>query len=96
MLLLVTYDVNTTTAEGRKRLRHVAKICVRHGQRVQNSVFECLLQPDELVLLKHQLLKIMDPEQDSIRFYNLGAKYQSKIDHYGAKHTYDPEEILML
>lgn len=96
MLVLVTYDVSTQDNAGKRRLHQVAKRCERYGQRVQNSVFECLLQPDELVLLKHQLLKIMDPEQDSIRFYNLGAKYQSKIDHYGVKHTYDPEEILML
>lgn len=96
MLVLVTYDVSTQDNAGKRRLHQVAKRCERYGQRVQNSVFECLLQTDELVLLKHQLLKIMDPEQDSIRFYNLGAKYQSKIDHYGAKHTYDPEEVLML
>ncbi|RGS72051.1 CRISPR-associated endonuclease Cas2 [Mitsuokella sp. AF21-1AC] len=96
MLVLVTYDVSTQDNAGKRRLHQVAKRCEQYGQRVQNSVFECLLQPDELVLLKHQLLKIMDPEQDSIRFYNLGAKYQSKIDHYGAKHTYDPEEVLML
>ena len=69
--------------------------CEKYGQRVQNSVFECLLQPDELMLLKHQLIKIMDENKDSIRFYNLGKKYQSKIEHYGAKNTYDPEDVLI-
>lgn len=74
----------------------MAKQCEKYGQRVQNSVFECLLQPDELVMLKHRLLKIMDEDKDSIRFYNLDKKYQSKIEHYGVKEAYDPEEILIL
>lgn len=96
MLVLITYDVNTQDEAGKKRLHQVAKQCEKYGQRVQNSVFECLLQPDEFVLLKHRLLAIINLEKDSLRCYNLGKKYQSKIEHYGAKATYDPEETLIL
>ena len=96
MLVLVTYDVSTPDDIGKRRLHQVAKQCEKYGLRVQNSVFECLLQPDELVILKHRLLKIMDEDKDSIRFYNLGKKYQSKIEHYGVKEAYDPEEVLIL
>ncbi|WP_302489836.1 CRISPR-associated endonuclease Cas2 [uncultured Mitsuokella sp.] len=96
MMVLITYDVNTQDSSGKKRLRSVAKQCEKYGQRVQNSVFECSLQPEELVLLKHQLLMIIDQDKDSIRFYNLGKKYQSKIEHYGTKSTYDPEDVLIL
>lgn len=71
-MVLVTYDVNTETAKGRKRLRHVAKLCVDYGQRVQNSVFECLVAPAEFVEIKSKLLDIIDPDSDSIRFYFLG------------------------
>ena len=85
MLVLVTYDVSTQDDNGKRRLHQGAKQCEKYGQRVQNSVFECLLQPDELVMLKHRLLKIMDEDKDSIRFYNLGKKYQSKIEHYPVK-----------
>ncbi len=96
MLVLITYDVCTQDDAGRKRLHQVAKQCEKYGQRVQNSVFECLLQPNELALLKYRLLSIINQNSDSIRFYNLGKKYQSKIEHYGAKPTYDPEETLIL
>nr|WP_317430069.1 CRISPR-associated endonuclease Cas2 [uncultured Mitsuokella sp.] len=96
MMVLITYDVNTQDSSGKKRLRSVAKQCEKYGQRVQNSVFECSLQPEELILLKHQLLMIIDQDKDSIRFYNLGKKYQSKIEHYGTKSTYDPEDVLIL
>lgn len=96
MMVLITYDVNTQDSSGKKRLRSVAKQCEKYGQRVQNSVFECSLQPEELVLLKHQLLMIIDQDKDNIRFYNLGKKYQSKIEHYGTKSTYDPEDVLIL
>ncbi len=95
MLVLVTYDVSTTTAEGQKRLRQVAKCCMKYGQRVQNSVFECVLDEGQYLKLQHQLLKIIDARQDSIRFYNLGNKYQTKIEHYGAKPTYEAEGVLI-
>jgi len=96
LLVLITYDVNTTDAAGRRRLHKIAKACVAKGQRVQNSVFECSLEPQELVLLKHELLGLMDESKDSLRFYNLGKKYNTKIEHYGIKVSYDPEGILML
>lgn len=95
MLVLVTYDVNTETAEGRRRLRLVAKACVARGQRVQHSVFECLLDPAQLCQLKHELAGIIDAESDSLRFYNLGDHYQTRIEHIGAKAGYDPEATLM-
>lgn len=96
MLVLITYDVNTETHEGQKRLRRIAKACVNMGQRVQNSVFECLLNAAELVALKYELLEIMDSEQDSLRFYYLGDKYQTKIECYGIRQGYKPEETLIL
>lgn len=76
MMLVVTYDVDTTNASGQKRLRKVAKICERYGMRVQNSVFEVLLDAAQLVVLKHELEKIIDTEQDSVRFYRLGNSYE--------------------
>ena len=96
MLVLITYDVNTTDADGRRRLRSVAKKCVAHGQRVQNSVFECLLDAAQYRALQAELKSIIDPERDSLRFYTLGNKYQSRIEHFGAKTTYAPEEVLLL
>ena len=96
MLVLITYDVNTEDAAGRKRLRRIAKQCVNYGQRVQNSVFECLLEPAQCKQLQHTLIGIMDKEKDSIRFYYLGSKYQTKVEHFGAKPTYEPEGLLMV
>lgn len=96
MLLLVTYDVNTETAEGRKRLRKVAKCCVNYGQRVQNSVFECLVDSSTSLILKKQLTDIIDQEKDSLRFYNLGSSYHSKIEQIGCKQSYDAEGFLAL
>lgn len=95
MLILVTYDVSTETEEGKKRLRQVAKHCVKYGQRVQNSVFECVLDEGQYRKLQHQLLKIIDPAKDSLRFYNLGNKYQNKVEHYGAKPGYEAEGVLI-
>ena len=95
MLVLITYDVNTEDAKGSKRLRKVAKICVNYGQRVQNSVFECLLTPAELCIVKNQLLSAMDDTKDSLRIYNLGNNYKTRIEHYGAKQTYSPEEPMI-
>ena len=96
MLVLITYDVNTTDAAGRKRLRQVAKQCVNYGQRVQNSVFECLLDAAQYRMLQAKLCKIMDPEKDSLRFYYLGNRYENKIEHFGVKASYNPEDVLML
>ena len=96
MLVLITYDVNTGDAAGRKRLRQIAKQCVNYGQRVQNSVFECMLDSAQCKLLQAKLLSLMDQEKDSLRFYYLGRRYESKIEHFGAKQTYLPEEPLIL
>ena len=96
MLVLITYDVNTEDAAGRKRLRHVAKLCVNYGQRVQNSVFECLVDPSQCRLLQVKLLEAIDSEKDSLRFYYLGDRYQSRIEHFGAKSTYEPEGLLLV
>lgn len=96
MLVLITYDVNTEDAAGRKRLRLIAKQCVNYGQRVQNSVFECLLDAAQARVLKHKLCGIMDEEKDSLRFYYLGNNYETKIEHVGAKKSYEPEGVLMV
>lgn len=96
MLVLITYDVNTTTAEGAGRLRKVAKCCEAHGQRVQNSVFECSLDEAQYVAVRSKLEDLIDVDKDSLRFYNLGNKYKTRIEHIGAKHTYDPQEVLIL
>lgn len=96
MLVLITYDVNTETPAGKKRLRQIAKQCVNYGQRVQNSVFECLLDASQCTALKAKLLKLMNPSSDSLRFYYLGNNYESKIEHFGCKASYDPEEAMIL
>ena len=96
MMVLVAYDVNTETPEGRRRLRHVAKKCQNFGQRVQNSVFECLIDPAQWATLKNDLLEICDEEVDSLRFYFLGSNWRRRIEHVGAKKAYDPEGPLIL
>ena len=96
MLVLITYDVNTNDAAGKKRLRQIAKKCVDYGQRVQNSVFECSLDAGQCRSLQAKLLSIMDPEKDSLRFYYLGEKYRSKIEHFGIKPGFDVEGPLIL
>ncbi len=96
MLILVTYDVNTTTAAGRKRLSKLAKECSNYGQRVQNSIFECDLDAALLVSVRKKLLNIVNTDEDSLRIYNLGNKYVNKIEHYGVKETYDAEGELIL
>lgn len=96
MLVLITYDVNTEDSKGRTRLRKVAKQCVNHGQRVQNSVFECILDSGQCKLLKSELLKIIDLERDSLRFYYLGNNYKNKIEHYGIKEAFIQEGVLIL
>ena len=90
MLMLVSYDVNTTNDAGRRRLRRIAKVCEDWGIRVQNSVFECSIDWAQWMALKGRLEAICDPEVDSLRYYNLGNNYQNKVVHYGAKPTVDP------
>ncbi len=96
MLVLITYDVNTESAAGRKRLRLVAKQCVNYGQRVQNSVFECNLDAAQYVEVKRKLESLIDKEVDSLRFYNLGNAYHNRIEHMGAKAGYDAEGVWLL
>lgn len=95
-MVLVTYDVNTQTDEGKRRLRRVAKVCVDYGQRVQNSVFECLVDPVELASLRKRLESIIDKEKDSLRYYFLGKNWKRRVEHVGAKETYDPEGVLVI
>lgn len=96
MLILITYDVSTMDREGRRRLSRVAKKCVDHGQRVQNSVFECILDAAQFRRLRFELEELIDKDTDSLRFYNLGDNYKSKVDHVGAKETYDMGDPLIL
>lgn len=96
MMVLITYDVSTTTPEGRKRLRLISKQCVNHGQRVQNSVFECLLDPAQFAVLRNKLEKIMDNDEDSLRYYFLGSNWKKRVEHVGAKATYDPEGSMII
>lgn len=95
MLILVTYDVSTEDNAGKKRLRRVAKECVNYGTRVQNSVFECVVDGAKLRLLKDKLINVIDPEKDSLRFYYLGNNYKTKVEHYGVKMGIDLEEPLI-
>lgn len=96
MMVLVTYDVSTETEQGKKRLYKVAKQCENYGQRVQNSVFECLVDPARLRKLQNKLLDIIDTETDSIRYYYLGNNWKKRIEHVGAKVAYDPEGALVV
>ena len=96
MLVLITYDVNTEDAAGRKRLRQVARQCVNYGQRVQCSVFECLLDTAQCRSLQAKLCGIIDPKKDSLRFYYLGNHYEKKIEQFGCKEVYQPEEPLII
>jgi CRISPR-associated protein Cas2 len=96
MMMLVAYDVNVETAQGRRRLRNVAKICLNFGQRVQNSLFECLITPDQWVNLRRQLIDEINPEKDSLRFYRLGANWKPRVEHVGAKTVPDPEGPLII
>ncbi len=96
MMVLITYDVNTETSVGRKRLRQVAKLCEDYGQRVQHSVFECLVDPVQLLELRGRLEGVIDPKKDSLRYYNIGDNWRRRVDHVGAKPTYDPEGPMMV
>ncbi len=96
MMVLVTYDVSTESEGGKKRLRKVAKQCKDYGQRVQNSVFECLVDPVQFAQLRKKLEAIIDNEKDSLRYYFLGANWKRRVEHVGAKATYDPEGVIMV
>ena len=97
MLVVVSYDVSTESTEGRKRLRRVAKLCLRYGQRVQFSVFECQIDSGQLLVFKKLLLDEIDQTQDSIRLYLLGNKYENRTEHYGVKESFDlDKDTLML
>ncbi len=96
MLVLITYDVNTETSAGKARLRKVAKQCVNYGRRVQNSVFECILDHAQCVLLKSQLTEIIDENADSLRFYYLGNNYKTKVEHVGVDRGVAADELLIL
>jgi CRISPR-associated protein Cas2 len=89
MMVLVSYDVSTSTPGGTRRLRQAAKACLDYGQRVQNSVFECEIDPAQWTILRNRLEDIIDPKKDSLRFYFLGSKRRRKIEHVGAKPTVD-------
>jgi len=96
MMVLVSYDVATTCRTGAKRLRRVAKICQNHGQRVQYSVFECLVDPAQWTKMRQQLLDVIDEERDSLRFYFLGANWRNRVEHVGAKEGIDQEGPLII
>ena len=96
MMVLITYDVNTISPEGKRRLRRVAKHCQNYGQRVQNSVFECLIDPSQLTELKSQLFKVINPETDSLRLYYLGNNWKRRVEHIGAKEVIDIEGTIIL
>ena len=95
MMVLITYDVSTETEAGKSRLRRVSKKCKDYGQRVQNSVFECIIDTAQLKQLQNGLQKIIDPEVDSLRFYYLGDEWKSRIEHIGAKPSMDIEGTLI-
>lgn len=89
MMVIVSYDVNTKNKSGQRRLRHVAKICLDYGQRVQNSVFECQVNSEQLELMKERLLDEIDDSKDSLYFFNLGKNYKNRIKSYGIKNVID-------
>ncbi len=95
-MVVVSYDVSTKEARGRRRLRRVSKACLDYGQRVQNSVFECVVDPDQWTRLKLRLLDEFEPEEDSLRFYLLGASYKTRVEHHGTKPTRDLDDPLVV
>jgi CRISPR-associated protein Cas2 len=95
VLILVTYDVSTTSSGGKKRLRKVSKACQNYGQRVQNSVFECIVDTTQLAELKIELIDIIDKKLDSLRFYQLGNNYKTKVEHIGVKESINIEDPLI-
>ena len=96
MMVLISYDVSTTSPAGKKRLRKVAKECQNHAQRVQNSVFEADLDYSSFLKLKEKLMDLIDKEEDSLRFYYLGNNWERRVKHIGAKKTYNPEGVIII
>lgn len=96
MYVLVSYDVSTSDLSGASRLRRVSKICLSYGQRVQCSVFECMVDSGQLEKMKSELRSVIDESKDSLRVYNLGKNWQRKVEHFGAKKPYDPEASLIV
>ncbi len=96
MMVLISYDVSTADSAGKTRLRKVAKECQNHAQRVQNSVFEANLDYSTFLKLKDRLLKIINPERDSLRFYYLGNNWEKRVEHIGAKPAYNPEGVIIV
>lgn len=96
MMVIISYDVSTTDNSGKTRLRKVAKECQNHAQRVQNSVFEADLDYSSFLKLKHNLLELIDEDKDSLRFYYLGNNWKRRVEHIGAKKTFDPEGIIII
>lgn len=96
MMVIVSYDVSTVNRAGRRRLRRVAKVCLNYGQRVQNSVFECVVDPTEWSNLRRRLLELYEPEEDSLRFYFLGRNWRRRREHHGLQKALDVEEPLVV
>ena len=96
MMIIVSYDISMVDPKGVARLRRISKICLNYGQRVQNSVFECIVDNQTFILLKNHILKEMDNKKDSVRFYILGNKYEGKIEHYGTKKVLDLDDLLLI
>jgi len=96
MMVLITYDVSTESEGGKRRLRRVAKLCENFGQRVQCSVFECLIDPAQWADLSRKLEQEIDKERDSLRYYFLGSNWKRRVEHVGAKETYDPEGLILV
>lgn len=96
MMVIVSYDVSTESPAGRRRLRRVAKTCLDFGQRVQKSVFECMVDPEQWTRLRGRLVAEFNPQEDSLRFYFLGSNWRRRIEHLGAKPTVDPEGPLIV
>lgn len=96
MFILITYDVQTQDADGRRRLRRMAKACEDYGQRVQNSVFECVMDSAKWVEVRARLVAEIDPAHDSLRFYFLGSNWERRVEHIGAKPSYHPEGPLII
>lgn len=96
MMVIISYDVNTTEKSGKTRLRKVAKECKNHAQRVQNSVFEADLDYSSFLKFKAKLIELIDDKHDSLRFYYLGNNWEKRIEHIGAKETYNPEGVIII
>lgn len=96
MMVVVSYDVRTEDRSGARRLRRIAKICKDFGQRVQYSVFECVLDPAQWTLMRQRLIEVMDMEQDSLRFYFMGTNWKNRVEHVGAKEVVDVEGPLIV